>query len=202
LCLEADVLSFLLRRLTTSCPGRAFLQAVSQAIDVLHELVPGEYLTVCYISLQRILPLLLWYTCSNRKTSDLLLSYLKVDSPRSITYPISGYVDHVTPKVWSAFYSYILGVKNEAKRTIVLLEDLDELAPVGYGTILVYSMEHLYLYSADPYLHQLFGKYLAKSNSRYCSLNSVVLAHYLRAKLLLLKTICVISVCLIECFLL
>ena len=124
----------------------------------------------------------MWYSRSNRTTSEVLLSYLQLDSSRPITYPISGFIDHVTPKVWFAFYSYLLGEKDEARRGIMSLGDLDSLTPVGYGAILVCPIEQLYLHSADVYLHELSGKWLSKTDAGYCSLNSVVLAHYLRAK--------------------
>ena len=102
-----------------------------------------------------------------------------------ITYPISGFEDDISNKMWYIFYSYILdSTTDEARRHMELVNPkLDNLDPIDYGPIVVSRSELPYLLGIDSFLHEFVGKWIVELDSSMCAINSVIFAHYMRAKL-------------------
>ena len=184
LCLEADYISYITYRMPKIWSERGLMEAVREALENLEKIVPDKYIDVACIMLFRMLAYLFLVCLNTHSSSKLPLQILELYNS-IIIYPESRFVDRISSKIWLAFYSFLFGNDEETVNQISAINNLDNLSPVGYMSLLLSNFERRFLYSVDRVLHNLMGDFFLRHENNcyyFIEVNCVVLAHYLRAQ--------------------
>ena len=112
LCMEADILSTTLCPFAHKCCTKAYLQALIDLSDNIYKFIEPNMLSLYKLLIDRTVAILFWKHRSRRKTADLMLLTLHDRIGDTIIYPISGFVDEVSPRIWYIFYCYVIGGKS------------------------------------------------------------------------------------------
>ena len=181
LCLEADYICHITYRTPQVWSERGMMEAALKAIENLKKIVPNKYFHFARIMLFRMLAYIFLLCSKTCGSWELPLNILRTYNS-TIIYPESRFLDRISSKVWVAFYSFLFGNDEETVNQISSIDNLDNLSPVGYMSLLFSNFERDFLYSVDRVLHNIMGDYLLRHGDDKLEVNCVVLAHYLRAQ--------------------
>ena len=90
----------------------------------------------------------------------------------------------MSSKVWLAYFFYLAKENGKAQETINSIENLDSISPIGYSHVILTKVEQNLLQN-DAFLKNLIDKANLIDSAEGFNANCILLAHYLRSKLLL-----------------
>ena len=186
LCIEADALSHftfeMLPDFTTNFSG--LFKSIEEAIRSISDIVIDEFTSLCKVLLTRVICI---QTVLHRRGRSKMKFCIKklIEANHTIRYPVSGFIDSVSSKVWLAYFFYLAKENGKAQEAINSIENLDSISPIGYSDIKLTDVEQNLL-QHDAFLKNLIDKANLISNygAESFDVNCVLLAHYLRSKFL------------------
>ena len=185
LCIEADALSIFTfdMLLDYSANVSVLFKSIEEAIRNISEIVLDRFSSLCKVLLTRLICI---QTVLHRRGRSKMKFCIKklTEANHTIRYPISGFIDSVSSKVWLAYFFYLAKENGKAQETINSIENLDSVSPIGYSYIKLTNVEQNLL-QHDVFLKNLIDKANLIDGAEGFNANCILLAHYLRSKLLL-----------------
>ena len=185
LCIEADALSIFTFDMLPdySANVSVLFKSIEEAIRNISEIVLDRFSSLCKVLLTRLICI---QTVLHRRGRSKMKFCIKklTEANHTIRYPISGFIDSVSSKVWLAYFFYLAKENGKAQETINSIENLDSVSPIGYSYIKLTNVEQNLL-QHDVFLKNLIDKANLIDGAEGFNANCILLAHYLRSKLLL-----------------
>ena len=185
LCIEADALSIFTFNMLPdySANVSVLFKSIEEAIRNISEIVLDRFSSLCKVLLTRLICI---QTVLHRRGRSKMKFCIKklTEANHTIRYPISGFIDSVSSKVWLAYFFYLAKENGKAQETINSIENLDSVSPIGYSYIKLTNVEQNLL-QHDVFLKNLIDKANLIDGAEGFNANCILLAHYLRSKLLL-----------------
>ena len=185
LCIEADALSIFTFDMLPdySANVSVLFKSIEEAIRNISEIVLDRFSSLCKVLLTRLICI---QTVLHRRGRSKMKFCIKklTEANHTIRYPISGFIDSVSSKVWLAYFFYLAKENGKAQETINSIENLDSVSPIGYSYIKLTNVEQNLL-QHDVFLKNLIDKANLIDGAEDFNANCILLAHYLRSKLLL-----------------
>ena len=185
LCIEADALSIFTFDMLPdySANVSVLFKSIEEAIRNISEIVLDRFSSLCKVLLTRLICV---QTVLHRRGRSKMKFCIKklTEANHTIRYPISGFIDSVSSKVWLAYFFYLAKENGKAQETINSIENLDSVSPIGYSYIKLTNVEQNLL-QHDVFLKNLIDKANLIDGAEGFNANCILLAHYLRSKLLL-----------------
>ena len=185
LCIEADALSIFTFDMLPdySANVSVLFKSIEEAIRNISEIVLDRFSSLCKVLLTRLICI---QTVLHRRGRSKMKFCIKklTEANHTIRYPISGFIDSVSSKVWLAYFFYLAKENGKAQETINSIENLDSVSPIGYSYIKLTNVEQNLL-QHDVFLKNLIDKANLIDGAEGFNANCILLARYLRSKLLL-----------------
>ena len=185
LCIEADALSIFTFDMLPdySANVSVLFKSIEEAIHNISEIVLDRFSSLYKVLLTRLICI---QTVLHRRGRSKMKFCIKklTEANHTIRYPISGFIDSVSSKVWLAYFFYLAKENGKAQETINSIENLDSVSPIGYSYIKLTNVEQNLL-QHDVFLKNLIDKANLIDGAEGFNANCILLAHYLRSKLLL-----------------
>ena len=186
LCIEADALSIFTFDMLPdySANVSVLFKSIEEAIRNISEIVLDRFSSLCKVLLTRLICIQTVLYRRGRSKMKFCIKKL-TEANHTIRYPISGFIDSVSSKVWLAYFFYLAKENGKAQETINSIENLDSVSPIGYSYIKLTNVEQNLL-QHDVFLKNLIDKanLISNNGAEGFDVNCILLAHYLRSKLL------------------
>ena len=185
LCIEADALSIFIFDMLPdySANVSVLFKSIEEAIRNISEIVLDRFSSLCKVLLTRLICIQTVLYRRGRSKMKFCIKKL-TEANHTIRYPISGFIDSVSSKVWLAYFFYLAKENGKAQETINSIENLDSISPIGYSHVILTKVEQNLLQN-DAFLKNLIDKANLIDGAEGFNANCILLAHYLRSKLLL-----------------
>ena len=186
LCIEAKSLSYFTFDMGPdfSANSAVLFKSIEEAINSISEIVHDKFASLCKVLLTRVMCIQTVFYCRGRSKMKFCIKKL-TEANHTIRYPVSGFIDSLSSKVWLAYFFYLAKANGKAQETINSIENLDSTSPIGYSYITLTNVERNLL-QHDVFLKNLIDKAncTSKDGTEGFDANCLLLAHYLRSKLL------------------
>lgn len=186
LCIEAEALSnFTFENVSDFNANVSVLfKSIEEAIHNISDIVLDGFTSLCKVLLTRVICIQTVLHRGGRSKMRFCIKKL-TEANHTIRYPVSGFIDSVSSKVWLAYFFYLAKENGKAQETINSIENLDSVSPIGYSYIKLTNVEQNLL-QHDVFLKNLIDKanLISNNGAEGFDVNCILLAHYLRSKLL------------------